>query len=226
MEILEVKINVLSRDKVLDRIKSFLQSESFHRVTTVNPEFLVESERNSIFKDNLKKSDLAVADGFGIVLAGKLYGEKIVRFPGAELLHEILKIAEEKKYSVALVIRKDGLSSYEEIEVAIRKIYPNLQITDKDSATIVFCNYGAPEQEFFVEELRNKVRNNVRLGMGVGGSFDYLTRKLKRAPKWMQGIGLEWLWRFFLQPKRIKRIWNAVIVFPILVCIKFSKYKK
>jgi glutamyl-tRNA synthetase len=49
--------------------------------------------------------------------------------------------------------------------------------------------------------------------MGVGGSFDYLTGKQKRAPKWLRVIGLEWLWRFILQPKRFKRIWNATVVF-------------
>ena len=53
------------------------------------------------------------------------------------------------------------------------------------------------------------------IAVGVGGSFDYLTGKLKRAPKWMQFFGVEWFWRLMLQPKRIKRIWNAVVVFPI-----------
>lgn len=51
--------------------------------------------------------------------------------------------------------------------------------------------------------------------MGVGGSFDYLTGKQRRAPRWMQVIGLEWLWRLILQPRRFRRIWNAVIVFPM-----------
>lgn len=51
--------------------------------------------------------------------------------------------------------------------------------------------------------------------MGVGGSFDYLTGKLRRAPRWMRTIGLEWLWRLILQPRRFRRIWNAVIVFPM-----------
>lgn len=50
--------------------------------------------------------------------------------------------------------------------------------------------------------------------MGVGGAFDFLTGKIRRAPGWLRTIGLEWLWRLILQPKRWKRIWNAVIIFP------------
>ena len=54
--------------------------------------------------------------------------------------------------------------------------------------------------------------------MGVGGSFDFLTGKKKRAPKFLQKIGLEWLWRFLQEPKyRAKRIWKAVVVFPIKI---------
>lgn len=60
-----------------------------------------------------------------------------------------------------------------------------------------------------------RCRGKIKLAVGVGGSFDYLTGKAKRAPKWMQFFGVEWLWRLLLQPKRFKRIWNAVIVFPI-----------
>jgi len=58
--------------------------------------------------------------------------------------------------------------------------------------------------------------------MGVGGSFDYLTGKVKRAPQFIRAIGFEWFWRLLLQPNRWKRIWNAVIVFPIKVI--FNKY--
>jgi len=53
--------------------------------------------------------------------------------------------------------------------------------------------------------------------MGVGGSFDYLTGKQKRAPRWMRIFGLEWLWRLILQPQRWKRIGNAVVIFPIKI---------
>jgi len=59
----------------------------------------------------------------------------------------------------------------------------------------------------------------VKIAMGVGGSFDYISGKAGRAPRLIRKIGLEWLWRLFAEPKRIKRIFKATILFPILVLI-------
>jgi N-acetylglucosaminyldiphosphoundecaprenol N-acetyl-beta-D-mannosaminyltransferase len=81
---------------------------------------------------------------------------------------------------------------------------------------ILFCNFGAPHQEKFLNSLKSA---KIRLAMGVGGSFDYVTGKLQRAPRAMRIFGLEWLWRLILQPKRWRRIWNAVIVFPIKIIL-------
>jgi len=135
---------------------------------------------------------------------------------------------DQKTPDVFLLIRSDGLSSFEEILAEIRKRYPNLSVegTELDagvdsipdkarSATIVFCNFGAPEQEYALESLR-KDSGDIRIAMGVGGAFDYMTGKRKRAPKWMRAIGLEWLFRLAVQPGRIGRIWTAVVVFPFL----------
>jgi len=81
------------------------------------------------------------------------------------------------------------------------------------------CNFGAPYQELLLAGLRNQP-GTIRVAMGVGGSFDFLTGKVKRAPRWMRAVGLEWLWRLLLQPRRLKRIWNAVVVFPVQVFLK------
>ncbi len=80
---------------------------------------------------------------------------------------------------------------------------------------MVFCNFGAPLQEIFLYHLKDA--NQIRLAMGVGGSFDYVTGKRKRAPRWVQSIGMEWFWRLLLQPRRFFRTWNATVVFPFRV---------
>lgn len=221
IEILGVPISVDGRERVLEKVGSFLREARFHRIATVNPEFLVLACQNSLFRENLRAADLRVADGFGIVLAGLLQGEEVPRFSGADLLHDILSIAEKDGYPVFLAIRKGGLSSYEEIREALVKRYPNMNIegTDMNHASIVLCNFGAPEQELFLEGLRN-TPSSIRLTMGVGGSFDYLTGKQKRAPKYVRACGFEWLWRLILQPWRFGRIWNAVVVFPVKVLLQ------
>ena len=83
----------------------------------------------------------------------------------------------------------------------------------------VLHNNSLNDSSFSLQNQR--CRGKIRLAMGVGGSFDYLTGKLTRAPLILRQIGLEWLWRLIQQPKRIKRIWNAVIIFPIKII--FSK---
>ena len=124
------------------------------------------------------------------------------------------------------------MSSWEETRDAILKKYPGLEIgganLDRDDFLhnlqdldyeLIFCNFGAPFQEKFLNSQKN---DRIKLAVGVGGSFDYLTGKLKRAPKWMQFFGVEWFWRLMLQPKRIKRIFNAVVIFPIKVLFKLK----
>jgi len=235
IQILGVPISVDERDRVLEKVRSFLREACFHRIATVNPEFLVLASRDNRFRQSLLTADLRVADGFGMVLAGLFQGEEVPRFPGVDLLHDILSLAEKDEYSVFLAIRQDGLSSYDEIRQALLKKYPRLSIGGLDMAAnelknyqlpattykLVLCNFGAPEQELFLESLRN-TPGDVRLVMGVGGSFDFLTGKQKRAPKWLRALGLEWLWRLILQPMRFKRIWNAVVIFPIKVLFSRS----
>ena len=223
MELFGIPIRLASRDEILARVRSFLSEPGFHRIATVNPEFLVLADRNPGFKLALLSADLCVADGVGIVLAGWLHGEKVTRFPGADLIEHILKFAEQDHRSVYLALRKDGLSSYKAVKQALLEKFPQLfLVTDLSQAAVVLCSYGAPEQEIYLESLRLPYPA-IRLVMGVGGSLDYLTGKQKRAPKLFRALGLEWLWRLILQPKRYQRISTAVVTFPFLVLGKTLK---
>ena len=249
MFVLGVPICTDSRAEILLQVRKFLNEPKFHRIATVNPEFLVLADNSPVFKVSLLAADLCVADGFGIVLAGFLQGKKISRLPGVDLLHELFAIAEQDGHSVFLAIKNDGLSRYSDVRAAVLKIYPRLQIDGMDidiadcrleiadsqvlnlkskiinhKSRILLCNFGAPEQELFLESLRNNP-GDVRFAMGIGGAFDFLTGKQKRAPKWLRIIGLEWLWRLILQPKRWRRIWTAVVVFPVKVLLRSSTPK-
>lgn len=236
MKILGIDIDTLTRKETLARVRTFLDKPGFRRIATVNPEFLVLAEKDNAFRETLLTADLRIADGFGITLAGLFQGRYIPRFPGADLMEEILSIANEQKLSLFLAVRRDGLCTYEEIRAAVIKKYPHIIIDGENIAEsvfescklhatnckLIFCNFGAPEQELFLESLRNNP-GTIRLAMGVGGSFDYLTGKQKRAPRSLRAIGLEWLWRLILQPKRFKRIWNAVVIFPTKVIFSNKK---
>jgi len=239
MNILGVKVDNLTKKEILEKVRFFLAEPKFHQIATINPEFILESQKNPEFKKILNNCNLNVADGFGIRLAFWRFGKKLkARFAGADLMLEILKIAQKQNLNVFLAVNKDGLSTFEETKEAILKIYPDLEINGGNIDTkteakllsnrslasvfgqILFCNFGAPHQELFINSQKC---DTIRLAMGVGGSFDFLTRKVRRAPRFMQIIGLEWLWRIFqpqewkFKKERLRRIFQAVIIFPIKV---------
>lgn len=250
--VLGVKVDNLEKKEILEKIESFLIDGQTHQIATINPEFILEAQKDEEFKNILNGCDLNIADGIGIWFAFLRFGKLLKsRIAGADLMNEILKIVDEKKLSVFLAVNKNGLSSYEEVYGALFKRYPNIKFDgadidpqchsdppvggeesqeiinnnivtgsfafaqdDKKNIDILFVNFGAPYQEKFINSLKNDI---IGVAMGVGGSFDYETRKAKRAPKIMRQLGLEWLWRLILQPQRWKRIWNAVVIFPFKV---------
>jgi len=227
-QILGIKIDNLTQTEIRQKVENFLIEDKFHQIATINPEFILEAQKNAEFKNILNSCDLNIADGFGIELSFWHYGKNLkCRIAGIDLMLEILQIANAKKLSVFLATNKNGLSSWKETRDAILRIYPDLKIFGEDvdiqntayqilntNYQILFCNFGAPYQETFLNSQKN---GKIRLAMGVGGGFDYLTGKTPRAPQFLRQIGLEWFWRLILQPKRWKRILNAVIIFPIKV---------
>lgn len=87
------------------------------------------------------------------------------------------------------------------------------QMIDTPETEVLFVAFGAPKQEEWISRNLPKMKN-VRVAMGIGGAFDFLVGKRKRAPQWMRKIGLEWLYRVIIEPSRIGRIFNATVVFP------------
>jgi N-acetylglucosaminyldiphosphoundecaprenol N-acetyl-beta-D-mannosaminyltransferase len=234
MQILDVKIDNLSKKEVLEKIVFFLNDDSFHQIATINPEFILQARKDLEFRKVLNNCDLCVADGIGIWFAFLRFGKYLKnRFAGIDLMQEILEIANKEDRSIFLIANNSGLSNWRETRKAILKKYPNLKIKGVDLAKkstaqthlnidseIVFCALGAPEQERFLHSLKSQKNGRIRLTMGIGGGFDFLTGKIKRAPGFMRRFGLEWFWRFLREPKyRAVRILKAIIVFPIRILI-------
>lgn len=237
-------VSCIEDDRVLvqKRLREFLCSDRSHQIATVNPEFLLETRKNSRFLDVLNACELRLPDGVGMHLWFWLQGKYMrSRISGADLVEGIFQLAEENRATVFLAVKKGGLSSFEEIKSSICLRYPNVRIVGSDmdvslvytpfnayetvssltGASVVLCNFGAPEQEIFLSQLKG---GTMRIGMGVGGSFDYLTGRIRRAPKHVRALGAEWLWRLAVQPNRWRRIIRAVIVFPFVIFFDRIKY--
>lgn len=115
----------------------------------------------------------------------------------------------EKRYNCTVVGTNDG-SSHPEHYHQLREV---INATEPD---ILFVAFGAPKQEIWLSRNLSHL-STVKIAMGIGGAFDFISGTVPRAPKIMRKLGLEWLFRLFRQPSRIRRIYHATIKFPIAV---------
>lgn len=245
--ILGIKLNNLNEEELMEKISSFIESDKSHYIVTPNPEIILSAGSDEEFFYILNKADISLPDGFGLILAARLFGKKLKRLTGSDTTPKILKLAEEKGKKVMILNRSDGLSSPEEIKESISKKFPklNFQILnvsrDKNLSSdnlekinyygpaIIFSTLGFPYQEKQIYHNLNKIPS-LRLAIGVGGSFDYLSGKINRGPKIFRRLGLEWFWRLINafnyknSGKRIKRIFKATIVFMFKVLkVRFTE---
>jgi N-acetylglucosaminyldiphosphoundecaprenol N-acetyl-beta-D-mannosaminyltransferase len=228
MNILGVKINKLRKQEALGRVESFLNSAKSHKIFTPNPEMLVDAQKDEDFKEVLNKGDLNICDGFGLSVVGR-----VKKIAGVDFMIDICALVEKENKSVYLI----GSESKEIVEKTaseLKKKFPNLKIVgavpgpklevgnEKDddvvhdiimaAPDVLFVAFGHGKQEKWIHE-NLKDLPSVKVAMGVGGSFDFISGKVKRAPKFLQKLGLEWLFRLIMQPKRIKRIFKATFIF-------------
>ena len=238
VEILGVKIDNLSLQEVLEQINNFVQSKNKHFVVTPNPEFLVAAQKDKNFKAILNYADMAVADGVGLNFGAKLLGQRLQRLTGVDLVGYLCELAEQKKYSVFLLGGQNQVAA--KCAQVLRENFPQLPIAGAEGGGEVIDNgknttdrqliekinqarprillvaFGQGQQEKWIFHNLDALAS-VRVAIGVGGAFDFIAGEIKRAPVWLQKIGLEWLYRLIQEPKRWRRIINAVIIFPALI---------
>jgi N-acetylglucosaminyldiphosphoundecaprenol N-acetyl-beta-D-mannosaminyltransferase len=250
--ILGVKIDSLTFKEAIQKIDSLICAQKPSQIVTVNPEFVMAAQKDDEFRRIINQADLAVPDGVGLMLAGRFLGQPFKeRITGVDLTWAICKLAEDRGYSVFFLGGGPGVAK--KAAERIKKIHSRLNIAgyysgkpndkktlltiQKAKPDILLVAFGAPKQDKFIYNLLHNVSDfelnalpsAVRastfpcVSIGVGGTFDYIAGILPYAPDWMRKLGLEWLFRLFTQPKRLGRIYTAVIKFPLAVLL--SKFK-
>lgn len=231
--LLGIPLDPVTQSETLQRMHSFLVQEGQQRhVATPNSEMLVEASRNPAFRTVLQHTSLNLPDSRGLLLMARLWGQRILeRVTGADTMrHLCSSIGPE--HPVFLLGAAPGIA--ERAAEKLQKLNPRLRIAgtfagspqEEDAPAIIACihaaaphllfvAYGAPAQELWIARHLCDCPT-VRVAMGVGGAFDFLAGAQRRAPRWMQRVGLEWIWRVVLEPKRLPRIINAVVVFPVM----------
>jgi N-acetylglucosaminyldiphosphoundecaprenol N-acetyl-beta-D-mannosaminyltransferase len=228
INILGVNISVLKENILLEEISNRLRMGKKTLVTTPNPEILVAKDDDEELFYILNNSDYAIPDGIGLKFAGFLSGVNISRITGADLTIKILNMAAVGGYRVMIINWNQGISAKEEIALSLANMNMTVkvvnnprEITIADEKEIIgfkpdilLIGLGSPWQEKLAYHALQKY-DFLKFAMGVGGSFDYFTKKLPRAPLFFRYIGLEWYWRLLLQPQRYKRVINACFIFPL-----------
>ncbi len=210
--ILGVQVDSYTRKEAIDHVQALLSSGGSHYIVTLNPEIVILAHRSPFFRAILNNASLSLCDGTGLYLTGKLKGKKFPeRICGSDFLYDLCEFAEKNGYSVDFVGATGNIR--EKTQQVLSKRFPSLLIANPGDIT--FVALGAPKQEIWMAQEKSK--QNRKIMIGVGGAFDMIAGNTRRAPKILRIIGLEWLWRLFLQPSRFLRIWNAVVIFPLAV---------
>ena len=231
-------------NKMLDAVKN--NQKCF--IVTPNPEIVMLAQKDHELKKILNSADIIIPDGIGIVLASKLNKTKIKkRLAGYDLVQEFFSVInkninqKDKNYKIYFLgskketvelAKKNMLDKYNYINIVgthdgyfdlknkiqTEKIIEEINLKQTD---ILLVGMGAPKQEKFIYQNINKL--NAKIFIGVGGSFDVMSGKIKRAPIFFQKFGLEWLYRFIKQPKRFFRILSIP---KFIFCVLLNKINK
>ncbi len=218
IEVLDCPMDVATLAETVEMIRSAVARGRFVQHVVVNVAKLVTMRRDAQLKDSVQSCDIINIDGMGVVLAARLLGHSVAeRVAGVDLFDALLDMSSRNGFSVFL------LGATEDVVAAaaerVRATYPRLKIAGyhhgyfwDDEATMVECirasgaqllfvAISSPKKENFINRWRDQL--GVTFVMGVGGTFDVVAGKVKRAPVWMRTSGLEWLYRVIQEPRRM-----------------------
>lgn len=214
--ILQVPVNVTSYDEIIDEIRKKIKYNQKYSIVSINLNKVIMTNEDKAIEKVIKSFDCFIPDGISVVNASKQLKERIT---GVDLFDKICKEHEKigariflygAQKEVVETAKNKLLEKYKTIQiVGVENGYIDSNETllnniNKSGANIVFVAMGSPKQEKWIYD--NKEKLNANIFMGVGGTFDIISGTLKRAPKWIQKLGFEWLYRMLKEPKRIKNI--------------------
>lgn len=220
INILGVQFDNITPQQAVEEGVRLATSPGLSYVVTPNPEIVNQARANADYAEILNAADLVLADGVGIIHAGRILGTPFCgRVTGIEFATGLMARMAEQGLRLYLLGAKPGVA-----ELAAQKLqesYPRLLICGtgdgyfddpqkaaegiaQSQADVVFVCLGAPKQERFITEFGQT--SGAKLMIGLGGVLDVFSGQTRRAPVIMQRMGLEWFYRLITQPSRIGRM--------------------
>lgn len=222
VDILDIPVDAITMKEAVDKVGTFVKEGGAHTIYTPNAEIMMAAQRDQELNQILRKADMLVPDGAGVVLASKLLGRRVPeKVSGIDLVREVFKAYAASGLSCYLFGAKPGVA--QEAADRIKTEYPGLVIagcrngyfTEQDdteiideinrtSPDILLVALGAPKQEKWIFSHLDKL--DAKVCIGVGGTIDILSGRVQLSPDFFRRHGLEWLHRLSREPKRARRM--------------------
>lgn len=225
IKFLNTEIDNLTMPEAIMEIDDLIIKGRCSYVVTPNVDHIVKLEKDEELKEVYKNADLILTDGMPLIWISKFKSTPIKeKVSGSDLFPKVCELAAEKSYRIFLLGAAEGVAAkaaenleekfkgldivgtyspsygFEKKEDEIQRI---IKIINEAKPHILAVGLGTPKQEKFIYKFKDKL--NVPISLAIGASIDFEAGNIKRAPKWMQKIGLEWLYRLCKEPRRMYR---------------------
>ncbi|URQ97578.1 WecB/TagA/CpsF family glycosyltransferase [Pseudoalteromonas sp. SCSIO 43095] len=239
IEFLKAPMDIATMQETVTFIESRIEQKQFLQHVVVNVAKIVNMQKDPVLAESVKACEVINIDGMGVVFGARFLGHDVPeRVAGVDLFHELLAMSAKRDFPVFLLgATEEVVNKTAEV---VKAQNPNLNIAGyhdgyfwqdeeavvtkirESGAKLLFVAITSPKKENFINKWQDKL--GVDFVMGVGGTFDVVAGKVKRAPQWMQKAGFEWLYRVIQEPGRMwKRylITNSKFAY-LLIKNKFS----
>jgi len=224
ISLLGVKVSNVDMTDTLDIIRGFIKSGKPHIIVTADSSGIVRAQQDEEFRSLVNNADLVTPDSSGIIKAAAMLGTPLkAKVSGVEIAREMCGMSAKEGFSIYFLGAEPGVA--EQAVENLSRDYPGLKVAgvhhgyfgpDKDpevvelvkasGAQALLVAMGIPRQEKFIRNNMDKL--GICVAMGVGGSFDVFSGRVRRAPVWFQKHGLEWLYRLAQNPKKISKVFS------------------
>jgi N-acetylglucosaminyldiphosphoundecaprenol N-acetyl-beta-D-mannosaminyltransferase len=208
--------------ETLGLIEEYIKGDRCHLIITADASGMVQAQTDDYFKSLFDEADLITPDSAGVLWAAKRAGTPLAeRVSGVDIVQNVCSLSADRGYRIYFLGAAPGVA-----ELAAEKLrlkFPGCNIVgarhgyfpqESDDVVaqeiaetkpdVLFVAMGIPRQEKFIQATAEII--GAKVAMGVGGSFDVFSGKVRRAPKFMQRMKLEWLWRLAQNPKKISKV--------------------
>lgn len=222
-KLLNTYVNSLTMVETISAIEDMIKQDKQSYVVAINVDVVMKIEQDDYLKKITDEADMVLVDGKPLVWIANWHKQPVKeKISGSDLVPLLCKKADEKGYTIFILGGKDGIA--DKAKERLQKQYPYIKIVgtyappfgfEKDEKELNYINnliseaspdllitcFGCPKQEKFIYENINKYK--AKVSICAGATVDFLAGNVKRAPRWMSDHGLEWLYRFFQEPKRL-----------------------